>query len=291
MKTLCPDENCTCLVSRGRPPYDPRMPERIKIGGWRKIAAATWRRPSDPQIYGDLELDATAVLEFIDKARKNTGARVTVTHMVGKAIAYSLGRHPDLNVRLYRGHFVKRDTVDIFFIVSAGAGAELSGVKVFGADEKPVVDIAGELHERAERIRSDDDVELGKTKRMLARTPRRLLGGSLRLAAWLTADRDIDLKSRGLPRQAFGSAIVSSVGMFGIGHAYAPLSPYYRIPFLALVGEVVKKPVVVDDEVVVRPMLTISATLDHRYLDGFHASRLATSVREYLGDPGRFEPA
>ena len=167
------------------------MPERIRIGGWRKIAAATWRRPSDPQFYGDLELDATAVLEFVEKARKNTGVRVTVTHLVGKAIAHALGRHPDLNVRLYRSHFVRRDTVDIFFIVSAGA----------------------------------------------------------------------------------------------------PLSPYYRIPFLALVGEVVKRPVVVDDEVVVRPMLTISATLDHRYLDGFHAARLATSVREYLADPGRFEPA
>ena len=37
--------------------------------GWRKVAAATWRMPNDPQIYGDLELDATRLLAFIDEAR------------------------------------------------------------------------------------------------------------------------------------------------------------------------------------------------------------------------------
>jgi pyruvate dehydrogenase E2 component (dihydrolipoamide acetyltransferase) len=132
---------------------------------------------------------------------------------------------------------------------------------------------------------------MGKTKKMIGGTPRSLMRSAMRVTAWLTADRDMDLQKYGLPRQAFGSAMVSSVGMFGIGHAYAPLSPYYRIPFLALVGEVQKRAVVVDDEVVARQMFTIAATMDHRYLDGFHAARLARSVREYLGDPKRFEPA
>jgi pyruvate/2-oxoglutarate dehydrogenase complex dihydrolipoamide acyltransferase (E2) component len=38
-------------------------------------------------------------------------------------------------------------------------------------------------------------------------------------------------------------------------------------------------------------MLTLSATLDHRYLDGSHAGRLVRSARAYLEDPGSFEPA
>jgi pyruvate dehydrogenase E2 component (dihydrolipoamide acetyltransferase) len=266
------------------------MAKKTKIRGWRKITSATWGPPNDPQIYGDLEIDATAALAFIDKARATSAPKLTVTHLAGKAIAYALGQNPDLNVRMYRSHFVHRDTVDIFFIVSMGAGSELSGVKVERADEKPVIEIARELADRAGRIRNDEDVEFGKTKRMLDRTPRKLLGVSLRVAAWLTADRDLDMKKQGLPRQAFGSAMVSSVGMFGIQHAYAPLSPYYRIPFLILVGEVAMKPTVIDNEVVARPMLTITATMDHRYLDGFHAARLATSVREYLDDPGSIEP-
>ncbi len=265
--------------------------DKVKIKGWRKLAAATWGVPNDPQIYGDLEIDATRLLAFMKDAQEASGTKLTITHMVGKAIAHALGEHPELNVRLYRGHFVARETVDIFFIVSADAGAELSGVKVVNADKKGAVEIAQELAGRATKIRTGTDEEFGKTKSMLSKTPTRLLNLSMRAAAWITTDRDKDLKKRGLPRQPFGSAMITSVGMFGIQHAYAPLSPYYRIPFLVLVGEVTDKPVVVDGEVVVRPMLTLAATMDHRYVDGFHAAKLAKHVRAYCADPTSFEPA
>lgn len=264
---------------------------RKKIAGWRKIAAAAWGEPNDPQIYGDLEIDATRLLEFVAEARAKADVPLTVTTMAGKAIAVALGAHKDLNVRIYRGHFYQRETVDIFFIVSADAGAELSGVKVERADEKPAVEVARELKQRASRIRRGDDVELGKTKKVISSTPRRLLRWSIRFSAWLTSDRDKDLKKYGLPRQAFGSAIISSVGMFGIQHAYAPLASYYRIPFLVLVGEVSQKPVVIDGEITIRPMLTLSATLDHRYVDGYHAARIAKTARAYLEDPYSFEPS
>lgn len=266
------------------------MGRRYKIRGWRKITTAAWEHLTDPQIYGDIEVDAGEIRSFIAEARQKTGVKPTVTHVAGKAVAHALGENKDLNIRMHRGHFVERDTVDVFFIVSMGEGSELSGVKVERADEKPVVEIARELAERATRIRNDDDPEFGKTKRMLDRTPLWLLARSIRLSAWLTSDRDLDLKKYGLPRQAFGSVIVSSVGMFGISHAYAPLAQYYRIPFLILVGAVEEKPAVVDGQVVARPILNISATMDHRYLDGFHAARLAKSAREYLENPRKFEP-
>jgi pyruvate/2-oxoglutarate dehydrogenase complex dihydrolipoamide acyltransferase (E2) component len=262
-----------------------------KATGWRKIAAASWRSPSDPQIYGDLEVDATRLLEYADAARRASGVRVTVTHLVGKAVARALGEHPELNAMLARGRFVPRDSVSIFFVASLDGGGGLSGVKVRDADRKAAVDIAEELAQRVERIRGGDDAELGSTKRVLELTPTPLLRLAIAGATRLTADFGVDLRRFGVPRDPFGSAIVTSVGMFGVQHAYGPLSPYYRVPLLALVGEVAKKPVVVDDEVVARPVLSIATTMDHRYLDGFHAARLASSAREYLSDPAAHEPA
>lgn len=266
------------------------MSRRERIKGWRKIASAAWGKPHDPQIYGDLELDASEVLAFIEAARKTLDVRLTMTTMVGRAIAKALADHPDLNVRMYRGNFIRRETVDVFFIVSAEEGSELSGVKVVDADKKGAVEIARELGQRAGTIRTGDDVELGKTKKVISSTPRWLLGTSIRVSSWLTTDRDLDLKRFGLPRQAFGSTIVSSVGMFGVQRAYAPLAGYYKVPFLVLVGEVADKPVVVDKQVTIRPMLTLTATMDHRYIDGYHAARLARSVREYFARPPDFEP-
>jgi hypothetical protein len=255
------------------------------IDAWRKIAAASWTRPVDPQIYGEIEVDAERLLEFVERERERSGEHVTVTHLVGRALAVALAANPDVNVRLCRGRFVRRETADIFFVVSVGEGKELSGVKVVAADRKPAVAIARELSSRADRVRAGEEAELGSSKRLLGRTPTWLLRSGLRFATWLVYDRGIDLKRIGLPADAFGSAIVSSVSAFGAERAYGPLSPWYRVPVLALVSKVEPKPAVVDGEVVARPRLTVTATLDHRYLDGAHAGRLVGSVRAYLEDP------
>ena len=262
--------------------------DTIRATGWRRVASAIWGQPNDPQIYGDFEIDATALVAFIEDARRLTGVRVTVTHIVGKAIAHGLGQNPDLNTRLHRGRFTPRESVDIFFVASVAGGNDVSGVKVKGADRKSVVEIAEELRSRVERIRSGGDAEV-KGSSLVDRMPLWLLGPVLRFVTWLTADRNADLKRLGLPRQAFGSAMVTSVGMFGVQKAYGPLAPLYRIPILALVSEVTPRAVVVDDEIVARPILTITATMDHRYLDGAHAARLARSVRGYLENPSAFE--
>jgi pyruvate dehydrogenase E2 component (dihydrolipoamide acetyltransferase) len=50
-------------------------------------------------------------------------------------------------------------------------------------------------------------------------------------------------------------------------------------------------PVAIEDQVVVRPMLTLTATFDHRYVDGFHAAQFAEAVRSYCDAPSRLEPA
>ncbi|HXV57525.1 MAG TPA: 2-oxo acid dehydrogenase subunit E2 [Gaiellaceae bacterium] len=262
----------------------------MRADGWRKIAVSTWKGPLDPQIYGDLEVDATGLLAFLEEARAASGVRVTVTHLVGRALAHALGENPELNVRKRGGRFVPRDDVSIFFVVAVAGGKDLSGVKVREADRKSAVEIAQELTERAGRIRTGEDSDFGGSKSLLGRTPVPVLRPALRLLTWLTSDVGLEARRFGLRESPFGSALVTSVGMFGVQHAYAPLSPLYRVPFLALVSEVVPKPAVRDGEVVALPTLTVSATMDHRYLDGAHAARLASSVRGYLDDPRAFEP-
>ena len=81
----------------------------MRAEGWRKVASATWRGPLDPQIYGDLEIDATELLAFVEEARAATDAHLTVTHLVGRAVAHGLGQNPDLNVRKQGSRFVQRE--------------------------------------------------------------------------------------------------------------------------------------------------------------------------------------
>jgi pyruvate/2-oxoglutarate dehydrogenase complex dihydrolipoamide acyltransferase (E2) component len=251
--------------------------------GWRKIATAVWGWPEDPQVYGRQEFDAEPILEAISVLRDRTGARVTPTHLIVRALALAFRDNPSMNTRLARGRFHPRESVDIFVIVAAGGG-DLSGVKVRRADEKTAPEVARELDDRAAEARAGRG-ELDRAKRMMEILPRSILGLSLRLSAFLTSNLRMDLSGMGMPREAFGSAVVTNIGVFGIGEGWAPLSPIYRVPMIVLVGEIEQRPWVIGAEVKPHPVLPVTATIDHRWVDGYGIAGVAETLKKYLADP------
>ena len=260
-----------------------------KLAGWRKIASAMWGPPDDPQIYGAMEFDAGPLVDLIERGRA-AGHRVTVTHLVGRAIALALAAVPDFNMRIYGSKMIPRESVDIFYIAAVEGGRSLSGVRVDNADKKSAFEIAAELSARATRMKAGDDPEFAKTKKAMEAMPRRALKVAMRFSAWVAGDRNRSLKALGVKANPFGSAMVTSVGMFGLPQGFAPLARFYRMPLLVLVGEITEKPVAVGGKVKVRPMLPLTATIDHRYADGWHISQLLKPFKAYFADPAAFEP-
>lgn len=260
-----------------------------KLRGWRRVATAMWDAPNDPQIYGALEVDATRAQRFIADAEAY-GHRITPTHLVGRALSRALLEVPDLNVRIVGTRALPRPSIDIFFITAVEAGSDLSGIKLDAVDRRSVVDVARELSAGAARLRTGGDSAFLRTKHMMDRLPRAALRGALKASALLTERLQLELPALALHKSPFGSAMITSVGMFGLPQGFAPLAWMYDVPLLVLVSEIVEKPVVVDHQVVARPVIPLTATLDHRYVDGFHISRAMRALRAYLEDPAAFEP-
>jgi pyruvate dehydrogenase E2 component (dihydrolipoamide acetyltransferase) len=259
------------------------------LRGWRRLAAQSWRPPQDPSVYAVLDIPMRGALAYIERLRGETGVRVTVTHLVARGVALAIRRYPQLNGIVARGRIMLRDTVDIFLQVATEGGADLSGIKIERADEKGVLEIAREAEERVERLRQRRDRQVERTKSMLDRVPVPLLRPLMRTLGYLIYDRDIDLSWLGIVKDGFGSAMVTNVGMFGLAHAFGPLVPFSRAPLVVLVGEVQDKPVAEDGRVVVRPMMTLGVTFDHRFMDGYQGGAMAQLFRAYLEDPMRFE--
>lgn len=262
-----------------------------KVSTFRKIALADWRDPNDPTVYGTLEVDATPMLAFIEKVRAEQGVRLTVTHLVGRAVALAIARHPAINCRISWRRLMQRETVDIFFQVATEGGEDLSGAKVERVDQLSAVQVAEELSHKARQIRERKDPQFESMRRLMQRLPLTALRASLKLSSLLVNDLDLDLARFGLPRDPFGSAMVTNVGSFDLETGFAPLVPMSKVPVLLLVGGVRKRPAVRDDQVVAQPTLILCATFDHRIMDGYQAGQLAHVVKEYLADPGRFEPS
>ncbi len=249
----------------------------------RKLAIATWSAPSAGNIYGKLTLDAEPALKYIAEVREKTGERVTITHFVGKAVAMALAATPGLNGRIRWSRFIPHDTVDIAFLVVLEGGADLAKAKVTELDKKPLSAVGQELRELAEKLREGKDKEFESSKSLLKLLPQFLIGPILWLTGFLTGS--LGISAAGLTKFPFGSAVITSVGMFGLDEGFAPFTPFARVPLLVLVGAYTDRPTVVDGAVAIQKQVTLTATIDHRFIDGSAGGKLANTIRGVFADP------
>jgi pyruvate/2-oxoglutarate dehydrogenase complex dihydrolipoamide acyltransferase (E2) component len=255
------------------------------LRGWRKLAVHTWRPPRDPSTYAMVDVAMPAAIAYCERLRREGGVHVTVTHLVVHGVALALAQFPQMNGIVSRGRIMLRESVDIFMQVATGGGGELSGVKIGNADKKSVLEIAREAEERVARIRERRDKQVERTKSLLDRVPSRLLGRLMRTIAYLTYDLDLDLSRFGVVKDEFGTAMVTNVGVFGISRALGPIVPFSRTTMVVLMGKIEDRVVAENGRAVVKPMMTLGVTFDHRFMDGYHGGEMARICCAYLENP------
>jgi pyruvate dehydrogenase E2 component (dihydrolipoamide acetyltransferase) len=76
---------------------------------------------------------------------------------------------------------------------------------------------------------------------------------------------------------------ITNIG--GIGGLFA--TPIINYPEVAILGlhKVTKRPVVKDNQVVIRDMTYLSVSFDHRVIDGAAAAQFMNATKQYLEDP------
>jgi pyruvate dehydrogenase E2 component (dihydrolipoamide acetyltransferase) len=63
------------------------------------------------------------------------------------------------------------------------------------------------------------------------------------------------------------------------------LFPPARLPAAVAMGKMEEKPVVRDGKIVIRTILPVTGTFDHRIVDGEQAGKLVRAVTRYLENP------
>ena len=81
-----------------------------------------------------------------------------------------------------------------------------------------------------------------------------------------------------------GTFTVSNLGMYGVDQFIAVLNPP-QVAILA-VGAIEEKPVVVDGDLEITPLMSLTLTCDHRAIDGSVAAEFLGTVRAFLEEPG-----
>jgi pyruvate dehydrogenase E2 component (dihydrolipoamide acetyltransferase) len=210
-----------------------------------------------PHFYLSMDVETDALKELRDRvnAESEDGRpRLTYTHLMIKAAALALQKFPEANAT-YRPE--ERD-IALFEAINVGLA----------------VDVNDELV--APTIKDCQ----GKNVFRLAEEANRLIQRA---------------RMRKLQPQDYadGTFTISNLGMFGVDHFYAIITPPQSS--ILSVGGLHPRAVVRDGEVVVGTVTTLGLSVDHRVLDGVKASlflaeikRLLESPAELLGDVHAF---
>ncbi|QSQ24603.1 2-oxo acid dehydrogenase subunit E2 [Pyxidicoccus parkwayensis] len=255
---------------------------KTHVSSFRKLSIGSWETAYDPTVYGTLTVRMDRAVAYMEAFQARTGVRLTVTHLVIKALAEALRRCPDANavLRFSRIYLRNRVTVSALVARPEGNGTRLVPVRVEDADKKGLRELAAELEAA---VRAEPEARRGW--RMVERVPSPLLHLFTRVVSFLAVTLNLDMSRFGLPRDAFGAAVVTDVGMLGLDVAYLPLVPFTRVPVFLAPGAVRETAVVEGERVVVGKVMSVNASIDHRFIDGYHAGVIANTVRDMLEDP------
>jgi pyruvate/2-oxoglutarate dehydrogenase complex dihydrolipoamide acyltransferase (E2) component len=262
---------------------------------FRKIAYGTWQTVGDPSVYAQIDLDMSAAQKFVEQYSTQHNVKITPMHLVAYAITHCMRKRPEINGMLRRGRVYLREHVALFFQVNVPGtgedktkGASLSGTTLDRVEDMSLADIARALRDRATKIRDGKDVQFNKSLNTIKSIPWRGVRHFLNFVSWLTYEMNLDLSALGIPRDPFGSAMITNIGSMGIDVAWAPLCPYTRVPLLMAIGAVSDRPVAINGKVEVRPMMSIGVTFDHRMMDGVHAAEMSREFKKVMSEPEKY---
>lgn len=270
---------------------------------FRKIAFGTWDKVKDPSVYGMILIDMTHAHAYMAEYQKRTGVRITPTHLVGRAAALCLKKRPEINSIIRCGKIYLRKKISLFFQVNvpgrkgsnesaqndeAVSLANVSGCVLHDAGDMTVGQLQKAMSAKIDQIREGRDKEFAQNMNVFKILPWWASSWYLDLASWLIYGLNLDLSFLGIPKDPFGSIMITNVGSLGIEYAWAPLCPYTRVPLLLSVGAIHDQAVVVNGQVLARPVMPVCITFDHRLMDGIHASQLSKEFRTCFNEPEKY---
>lgn len=255
---------------------------------WRKVASTIYKKPIDSKIYGTVELDVTDLEKYISKKRKE-GVKTTLTYILTLVVGRSIRQHvPELNTYVKRGKIIQRKQVDATVSVLL-PGGEMGSVKVENADQLTISEISDKIAQEIRDSRKGDENNTMQSKNMLASFPWPFRNWLFRLYRTITIHWGISFPGLGLDSNSFGSYVISNIGSVGLDTGYGSLLPSSNVSVVWILGSIVKKPVIINDKIVPRRIMALSATLDHRVVDGSHGGRMFRQIKHYIKNPQLLE--
>ncbi len=251
---------------------------------WRKVATTIYKKPVDSKIFGGVEIDVTDLEDYIAQKRKE-GQKITLTHFFVLVLARAVKNDiPEFNTYPRRGKILPRPSVDVGVSVLQATG-DMSSVIVPEADTLTYETLQGYMNSAINKSRGGRENDFTKSKNVLARLPWPFRNWLFRLFKLLTLDWGLSIPGLGLTPNTNGSFLLTNIGSLGLDFGFPALLPTANFSFVFVMGGIQKKPVVVNNEITIRRMMSLTIAIDHRLADASHGARLFKYIKNAIRNP------
>ena len=222
--------------------------ERIPVRGVQRLMAEAMVASAftAPHVTEWVEVDMSRTLEVVDKIKTRSNERITPFVLVSAALIRAAQKYPRIN----SSWIDTKEGADVLIHPNIHLG--------FATDTSK-----GLLVPVVRNANADNPIAL---------------------SASITTQMNKARDGSASPSDLTGGTItVTNVGVFGVDGGTPIITPG-QAAILAM-GRIMHKPWVVDDSIVIRPIMQLTFSFDHRIIDGALGSRALASVANYLADP------
>ena len=222
--------------------------ERIPVRGVQRLMAEAMVASAftAPHVTEWVEVDMSRTLEVVDKIKTRSNERITPFVLVSAALIRAAQKYPRIN----SSWIDTKEGADVLIHPNIHLG--------FATDTSK-----GLLVPVVRNANADNPIAL---------------------SASITTQMNKARDGSASPSDLTGGTItVTNVGVFGVDGGTPIITPG-QAAILAM-GRIIHKPWVVDDSIVIRPIMQLTFSFDHRIIDGALGSRALASVASYLADP------
>lgn len=257
------------------------------LSPWRRISMGSWRPTGDSSVFVELDLVLDHVLDQ-GQDGQNRNLNAIFAKLLARAIDTDSNTR-QINSLIRWGRIYQRKNIDLFFHVSNSA-TDLAGIRIENPHRKPIDALSEEFVAEVKALRANGDQKFKKVKDLFRFVPGWCSRLVLDVTGFVSYTLNLNLSLLGVPKDAFGSIMVTNVGSLGIDGGFTVIAPYTRIPCVIAICSVQKKPIVEQDSsgtdvIVIRRVARLGMTFDHRIVDGFHIAAFVRQLKHLCLKP------
>lgn len=250
----------------------------------RKMQIATWNDTGDPSLFVSHEIQISNLMEFVKNFNcNNPDSKISLTLLFAKIFGKVFEENPKINGCLSFGEFLPQKDVNMLIAVDI-EGKNLGFVVLEGCNHKSLKELSEEYRLKVKKLKKKECEKFNNQIKLVGWMPAFLMQLLTKVSSWISYDLGISIPFLHIKKHNFGYGMITNIMPFEMNDVHAPLVPFLKAAYIIVMNASRKIPIVENDQIVIREVMKLNYTVDHRFVDGSDVVGIKASFDRILNN-------